>query len=70
MTIAERQRKNIEAINNQIDSVKMAYKIKDSEGNTFVFARTENGFPVYRTSGGSKVINDLTGYSIIEKHLI
>ena len=56
-------------INKEIDSFNMAYKIKDKEGNMFVYGYIENGFPVYRTSSGSKHIFDLIGYEVIEKHL-
>ena len=69
MTIAERQRENQRVINEQIDSVGLAYKIKDTQGHIFCFARIENGFPVYRTNGGSKIITDLLGYEIVEKHI-
>lgn len=52
MTLAERIKENDkrieERINREIDSCEMAYKIKDREGNQFVFAGIENGFPVYR----------------------
>lgn len=61
--------KEIEArINKEIDMHNMAYKIKDKEGNTFVFGGIENGFPWYRGSGGSKHIFDLFGYEVIEKY--
>jgi hypothetical protein len=61
--------KEIEArINKEIDSCKMAYKIKDSEGNIFVFGCLQNGFPLYRGIGGSKHIFDLQGYEIIQKY--
>ena len=56
-------------INKEIDNCNMAYKIKDTEGNVFVYGYMENGYPVYRTSGGSKHIFDLTGFKVIEKHI-
>lgn len=73
MTTAERiainEKRIEERINKEIDSCKMAYKIKDTEGNTFVFARIENGFPVFRTIGGSTHIFNLNGYEIVEKYI-
>lgn len=55
-------------INKEIDTCKMAYKIKDYEDNVFVFGGIENGFPWYRGIGGSKHIFDLTGYKVLEKY--
>lgn len=48
---------------------KIPYKLKDQEGNIFVFAYYENGYPVYRTSGGSKHIfeSDIKFYKTIQK---
>lgn len=72
MTLAERIKENDkrieERINREIDSCEMAYKIKDREGNQFVFAGIENGFPVYRGIGGSTHIFDLIGYEVLEKY--
>lgn len=56
-------------INKEIDRCNMAYKIKDSEGNVFVFGGIENGHPWYRTSGGSTHIFQLDGHKIIEKYI-
>jgi len=73
MTIAERIAANDkrieERINKEIDNCKMAYKIKDTEGNTFCFKGIENGHPLYRGIGGSKHIFDMAGYEIIEQHI-
>jgi hypothetical protein len=55
-------------INNEIDACKMAYKVEDREGNTFVFSRIENDCPLYRGRGGSKHIFDLNGYEVLEKY--
>lgn len=66
--IKENNRRVEERINKEIDSCGMAYKIKDREGNQFVFAGLENGFPVYRCRGGRKHIFDLVGYEVIEKY--
>lgn len=55
-------------INKEIDSCKMAYKIKDSDGNMFCFGGIENGFPWYRGIRGSKHIFDLCGYTVIAHH--
>lgn len=57
-------------INKEIDTCGMAYKIKDRDGNKFVFAGLENGFPVYRSRGGQSHIFDLRGYEVIEKYCI
>lgn len=75
MTIAdiikENDKKIEERINREIDSCGMAYKIKDSEGNLFVFAGLAGGgFPLYRGKGGQKHIFDLVGYGVIEKYCI
>lgn len=56
-------------INKEIDKCGMAYKVMDREGNTFVFAGIENGFPLYRGRGGSKHIFDLQGLEVIEKYI-
>ncbi|WP_240416558.1 hypothetical protein [Paenibacillus periandrae] len=56
-------------INKEINSCGMAYKIADCEGNIFVFAGLENGFPLYRGNRGSKHIFQLQGYEVIEKYL-
>lgn len=55
-------------INKEIDSVNMAYKIEDREGNRFVFGGIENNIAWYRASGGAKHIDDLQGYKVIEKY--
>jgi hypothetical protein len=67
--IAENDKRVEERINKEIDSCKMAYKIKDSEGNTFCFGGIENGFPWYRGIGGSKHIFKLNGYEVVEKYI-
>lgn len=73
MTIAEKIRENelkTEArINGEIDACKMAYKVKDTEGNIFCFKGIENGSAVYRGNGGSKHIFELNGYEVIEKYI-
>ena len=73
MTMADRIKENDkrieERINREIDSCGMAYKIKDREGNQFVFAGlASGGFPLYRGKGGQTHIFDLIGYEIIEKY--
>jgi hypothetical protein len=61
--------KEIEArINSEIDRHNTAYKVSDSEGNTFVFGGIENGHPWFRGLRGSKHIFDLTGYTVIQKY--
>ena len=67
--IKENDKSIEEKINREIDSCEMAYKIKDNEGNVFVFAGLANGgFPLYRGNGGQTHIFDLTGYEVIEKY--
>ena len=73
MTIAdvikENDRMIEKRINKEIDSCGMAYKIKDREGNQFVFAGlASDGFPLYRGKGGQTHIFDLIGYQVIEKY--
>lgn len=70
MTIQERNKQNQDRINAEIDNCSMAYKIKDTEGNTFVFKGIESSFPTYRTNGGSEVIGSLNGFEIIEKYIV
>jgi hypothetical protein len=57
-----------ERINKEIDKCKMAYKIQDIEGNTFVFGGIENGCAWYRGIGGSKHIDSLIGYRVMQQH--
>lgn len=65
----ENSKRNEEKINKEIDECKMAYKIEDVEGNVFVFACMENGFPVYRCNGGSKHIFHLNGFKVLEQYI-
>jgi hypothetical protein len=67
--IAENDKRIEERINKEIDSCKMAYKIKDLEGNIFCFGGLENGHPWYRGIGGSTHIFALNGYEVIEQHI-
>lgn len=67
--IKENERRIAERINKEIDRCGMAYKIKDKEGNQFVFAGLENGFPIYRCFGGMTHIFNLVGYEVIEKYM-
>ena len=68
-SIKENDKKIEERINKEIDSCGMAYKIKDKEGNQFVFAGlARGGFPLYRGKSGQKHIFDLVGYEVIEKY--
>ena len=69
MRMYKNRDKEIEArINSEIDACKMAYKIKDSENNIFVFGGIENDCPWYRGRGGSKHIFDLRGYLTLEQY--
>lgn len=68
-SIKENDRRIEERINKEIDSCGMAYRIKDREGNQFVFAELANGgFSLYRGNRGQKHIFDLIGYEVIEKY--
>lgn len=67
--IRENELKTELRINSELDACGMAYKIRDKEGNQFVYAGMENGFPVYRAGGGSTYIMDLVGYEVIEKYI-
>lgn len=67
--IKENDKRIEERINKEIDNCGMAYKIKDNEGNQFVFSGLASGrFPLYRGKGGQTHIFDLTGYEVIERH--
>lgn len=73
MTLVDRIKENDkrieEKINKEIDCCGMAYKIKDNEGNQFVFAGlASGGFLLYRGKGGQTHIFDLIGYEVIEKY--
>ena len=48
---------------------KIPYKVKDREGNIFVFADYSSGYPVYRGPGGSKHIfeTELKFYEVLER---
>ncbi|MFC0903807.1 hypothetical protein ACFHWD_03765 [Clostridium sp. MT-14] len=59
-----------ERINKKIDKCNMAYKIKDIEGNIFVFGGIENGYAWYRGTRGDKHIFNLDGYEVIEKYCV
>lgn len=67
--IKENDKKLMKRINSEIDSCGMAYKIKDSEGNIFVFVELIRGvIPLYIGKRGRKHIFNLIGYEIIEKY--
>lgn len=55
-------------INSELDACGMAYKIRDKDGNQFVYAGMQNGFPAYRAKGGITHIMDLVGYEVIDKY--
>lgn len=56
-----------ERINKEIDTCGMAYKIRDKEGNVFIFS-SGGEFPEYRTHGGRTCILTLHGYEVLEKY--
>lgn len=69
LIIKENDKKLMKRINSEIDSCGMAYKIKDSEGNKYVFVELIRGvIPLYIGKGGRKHIFNLIGYEIIEKY--
>jgi len=55
-------------INKELNDAKIAYKVEDAAGNTFVYAGLENGLPIYRGSGGRKHIFGMTGLTIIQQY--
>lgn len=67
--IRENELKTELRINSELDACGMAYKIRDKEGNQFVYAGMENGLPAYRTGGEITHIMDLVGYEVVEKHI-
>ena len=67
--IEKNESENRIRVNNEIDKANMAYKIKDEEGNEFVYAGMESGHPVYRTASGQKHIFQIDGYEVVEKYL-
>lgn len=63
--------KEIEArINKELESCGMPYKMKDVEGNVFTYSGLENGYPVYRTRGGSCHQFSTQGFEIIQQYAI
>jgi len=54
--------------NDEIDRVKMAYKLKDSKGNIHVFSGTENGIALYRNMRGVHHISNLQGYEVVQQY--
>jgi hypothetical protein len=68
--INKRDAERIVRINAELDSVKMAYRVKDVDGNTFAYGGLEDGFPWYRSVGGSKHIYGMTGYEVIQQYAV
>lgn len=67
--INERAEQNRLETNALIDKYKLAYKVKDSEGNTFTWGGVATGgFPWYRGRSGSKHIFNLNGLTIIQQY--
>lgn len=65
----ERDEQNRKETNSLIDEYKMAYKIKDSEGNVFVWAGVASGgFPLYRVGGELTHRFDLAGMTVIQQY--
>jgi len=54
-------------INADLEKYKMAYRIKDVDGNTFCFQRIEYGSPVYRGQGAEKHIYGMAGYTVVQQ---
>ena len=67
-SINQRSEENRIRRNSEIDKFKIAYKVKDTEGNVFVYGGIESGFPFFRGNRGSKHISNLKGYEIIQKY--
>lgn len=66
---AENDAKRIERINNELDSVKMAYRVKDTEDNTFTYqGLATGGFPLYRCAGGTTHLFNMNGLTIIQQY--
>ncbi len=66
--INERDEQRRIETNKLIDKFQIAYKLEDSDGNTFCFGGIESGFPWYRGRGGSKHIFNICGYTVIQKY--
>lgn len=64
----EKEIENVNRKNKEIDKCKMAYKIRDKEGNTFYFVGIENDCPLYRVHGELTHVMSLTGMEVIEKY--
>jgi hypothetical protein len=64
----KKDKARVEQVNQELEFSKMAYKVKDSDGNIFVYAGLENGFPTYRGQGGSKCVFDMTGLTVIQQY--
>lgn len=64
------EQKQIKEVEEEKEDNKLPYKIKDTEGNIFVFRYYENGHPIYSCCGNSKHIfeNDIPKYTVIEKN--
>jgi hypothetical protein len=65
---SQRDRDRITRINRDLDAKKMAYKVSDSDGNIFVYAGCENGFPVYRGIGGRTHMFGMNGLTVIQQY--
>ena len=66
--IREREIKRVNERNKEIDKYKMAYKIRDKEGNVFYFVGIENDCPLYRVHGELTHVMNLKGMEVIEKY--
>jgi hypothetical protein len=66
----KRERERVNRINAELDSHKMAYHVKDREGNTFIYAGTAPGnFPLYRNQRGEqKHIFDMLSLTVIQQY--
>ena len=65
---ADRERKRINRINAELKAYKMAYMVKDFDGNTFTYEGLSNGFPSYRGVSCSKHIFDMSGLTVMQQY--
>lgn len=66
-TFINHDQENENRINGELKACNMPYKLRDREGNTFIYGYIENGYPVYRGQGGSKHIFNTQGYEILQQ---
>lgn len=69
---AQKDKVRIDRVNKELAKHGMAYKVSDSEGNTFVYEGLEPGIgcvlTAYRGMRGSKIISGMTGLTVIQQY--